>query len=114
MFKLGDRVISKKTGFPVTGRVVGFLDARAYLYQMQWIMRNNDFKMKRWDELYPDWQDKLIVYVYLDQPTKPVTEEEFRKTNDNPNMIYSNVREQILISYPLDDLELFQEESIEV
>ncbi len=114
MFTLGTKVISKKTGLPMTGTIVGTMAPIAYLYWQKWNLKNSDFKMHRWDELYPDWQEKPLFFVYFDNPAKNCTRKEFEKYDPQyypKGMTYEEVPLVVVAVYPSDDLELFEEHS---
>lgn len=119
--KIGDRIVGKKTGTLTPSTVVGALPAKySPLYKEI---------SCRWDELYPDWRNKNIIYSEFDEPTPPLTLEEY-STNfqlpDSSNIAFierlrqdkglwldyikfnylKNVPLTIKIYYPIDDVDL--------
>lgn len=115
MIKIGlyNKVCSKKTGFPGVGTVVGVSIPRWY-YSCQLALVNEDKKhllCKRWFDLYPDWLDKLLITVFYDSPRRTLTWEEYVSVTPNPTQFeYDSFPKSQNILYPIDDLELFDEE----
>lgn len=114
MFKLGDQVTSKRTGYPGVGEVCGIV--RAGLYHASAGNRPlEDYRC--WNDLYPDWYEKPIVYVRFEEVRRTVTFEEFCKylPDDRYNdydlkTIYAlKIPQTNIIAYPIEDLEYFGE-----
>lgn len=120
MFSLYDVVVSKRTGLPAKGTIVIIADSEEY------IRYNGDrAKYGEWDRLYPNWRDKPVYTVKLDQPQRYTTFEEFKRSyeryrqengyetiisnNDLYKMYEKDVKEMSIIMYVEDDLELFDE-----
>lgn len=119
--KIGDRVYGKKTGGLTPATVVGWLPGRFH---------PNSKLSTRWDELYPNWRDKHIVYAEFDEPTRSCTFEEYKEQTldrimestdefivalrDNKELFslflrnqYDNTVEPTTrICYPIDDIEV--------
>lgn len=106
-FNFGDTVISKKTGLPMSGTVIGMAGPEMGQYSTQ--------SFPRWDELYPSWKDKSIYYIKYKTPQKQCTFEEFC---NGMQQYYGFIEMQDLeekykelppiniVSFPEDDLEL--------
>ena len=112
--KLGDTVISKQTGLPMAGKVMGIMYADFYR-----ALTRNQFKCsyERWTELYPLWEEKTIIMVLFSSPIKNLTFEEYikgyRKTVENDiaddelQVLYKyTVPETISAYYPEEDVEV--------
>jgi hypothetical protein len=96
---LGQRAISKRTGLPQTGYVVGLVHPN---YVQEVLLG----PFSRWNELYPDWKENPVYILRLDQPSKPVTREEFVSQNpDAADGEYESIPEFRYSYYPFDDLE---------
>jgi hypothetical protein len=109
--KLGDCVITKKTGLPASGEVCGMLVAPMYVAQIQQYKES----FGRWNTLYPDWYEKPIVYVVFDEPMRAMTFEEFvigipeeHKSLDSKTLYEIKIPESKVIAYPIDDLEVLE------
>ena len=115
-FKMGDSVISKKTGLPAMGEIIGMLTGPLFveMHQGQIIWKTKEdvvdddnlstddlqfvvthrrdqhmMMYKRWSDLYPRWMWEPIAYVRFDQPQKNMSFEEFCETfpeEDKPSM----------------------------
>ena len=104
------KVVSKKTGFPGVGLVVGHLFAKIYSN----MIGKTDNEMYRCCELYPNWMHKMLVGVLYDTPRRPLTLDELRLEPKYDNIteaelldVYNSIPEVSLIYYPIDDLEIF-------
>lgn len=107
-FKLGDKVCSKKTGLPAHGTIIGISEAELHCH----INRINPTNYP-WTELYPDWMDKPVITVKLEEPQKVCSFEEYKHqghptpSRDEEKIIYKYmVPLSTRFSYPEDDLEL--------
>jgi hypothetical protein len=113
MFKLGDKVVSKKTGYPGCGEVCGIVYSAVYVASAQ--KNVSDFNC--WNDLYPDWTDKPIVYVLFEEPRRTVTFEEFvkyipddRYRDYDLKTVYAfQIPFTRAVAYPIDDLEYLDE-----
>lgn len=104
--KIGQKVISKKTGLPVIGVVVGVMDA------VFWASINKA-NMPRWDKLYPAWKEGYICYVLFKEPMKNMSFAEWKEDFSDTDISLEELR--ILYKYtckkthscvyPLEDLE---------
>lgn len=111
MFKIGDRVTSKRTGLPITGTVVGVSKAETYMY----LSKTQPGSYPTWSSLYPEWIDKAICIVESDTPQRACSFIEFMN-NYIPGDEIEKRRLEIqykvtvpivpIISYPEDDLEI--------
>jgi hypothetical protein len=104
-FSLGNKVTSKKTGFPAVGTIIGVLDG------LFWATNHPS---ARWDELYPNWFMRPVYYVLYEKPQKHVTYEEFilgrEQHAEHPilKMQYQLLPVQNPVVYCEEDLELFE------
>ena len=128
-FSVEDRVVSRKTGLPAIGYVIGMLPA--YIYagmigaRVGFSKRDECVKILRddgspaftiWDDLYPDWAKKPIIFVELSEQQKSVSFEEFKSFAPD-NIAEEQLKESYdarvtttnIITYPEDDLEFYQE-----
>ena len=106
VFCVGDRVTSKKTGFPQVGRICAIMDAKFYCIQYCQGSKN-----VYWTELYSDWDNKSVIFVELDKYEMAIRLDEFIKhssfaTEDEAKTAYSYIRPVKFIAYPEDDLEI--------
>lgn len=109
--KIGNDVISKKTGLPASGVVVGLVTGEFYLG----ITRRPVETFVKWNQLYPEWVEKSIIYVKLSSPQKSMSFEEFKEysdpsiTEDKLKVLYDyQVPLSPHIAYPEDDLEVLE------
>ena len=113
-FELGDKVVSKKTGYPGSGEVCGVVYAAMYVATTKKELK--DFEC--WNDLYPDWHEKHIVYVRFDEPRRTVTFEEFcrympehKYDGYDLQTIYAfSIPYTNVIAYPIEDLEFFDKD----
>jgi hypothetical protein len=91
---LGKRAISKRTGLPQTGYVVGLVHPN---YVEEVLLG----PFLRWNELYPDWKEYPVYILRFDLPSKPLSREEFVGTDEE----YESVPEFRYSYYPFNDLE---------
>lgn len=66
-FKLGDRVVTNKTGPINIGEIIGYVDLYKY------------YTAVTWDKLYPKCYYKPLYFIKLDKPNKNLTIDEFVK-----------------------------------
>lgn len=119
--KIGDRIYGKQTGTLTPATVVGWLPPG-------WHPLGSTYS--RWDDLYPDWKEKYMIFAEYDEPTPNVTFEEFRdqtmeeimSSTDTfvvalrenrqllnlflENQYQKTVRLTTKICYPIDDVQL--------
>lgn len=108
MFKLYDRVTSKKTGLPSVGTIKGICDGEFFLT----IFGPNVDAV--WSRIYPDWKTKLCYYVEFDEPQKTYSLQEARQQLNDYGIFdteeiesrYQNAPVTKFSAYPYDDLEL--------
>lgn len=104
-FKLGDLIVSKKTGLPVVGTIISVKMAQLY------IMENKGVMPQRWNTLFPNWPYKSIYVVALDEKIPNLSIEEFNQYKQNGFLEEFNTYEDLpkfgFIEYVEDDIELF-------
>ena len=112
---IGDRVTSKRTGLPGIGIVCGMI--YGYLY-LNYIARHD---IHLWDELYPNWNDKLVIYVTMDAPQKNMSFQEYCQNAQkyhNTQGTNPPLEEELKILYkytvPLVSVITFPEDDLEV
>jgi len=66
-FKLGDKVVTNKTGPINVGEIIGYVDLYKYYTSVSW------------EKLYPQCYYKLLYFIKLDTPNKSLTIDEFVK-----------------------------------
>lgn len=103
-FHIGDTVMSRKTGLPSMGEVIGIVTGPLFvdMHQGQIIWKSKEqgvpeedlepddclfivthrrdqhmMMYKRWSDLYPQWMWSPIAYVRFDQPQKNMSFDEF-------------------------------------
>ncbi len=70
IYKIGDIVCSKVTGFPGVGRIVASMPALTFCGL------KNDFTLKRWD-IFEGWRQDYVYMVLFDEPRRYATFEEY-------------------------------------
>lgn len=108
MFKIYDRVTSKKTGLPAVGTIKCVCDGH-YFYG--WQGHSVD---ARWSPLYSDWSEKLCYFVEFDAPQKPCSLDEITEELNKRGVYdietihdyYDKMPVTKSAIYPEDDLEL--------
>ena len=113
MFKLNDKVVSKKTGHPGIGEVAGIVRAEVYVASTGKELEH----FTCWNDLYPDWYTKPIIYVLFEEPRRTVTFEEFvkyipderYKEYDLKTLYAFQIPFTRAVAYPIEDLEYFDE-----
>jgi len=123
MFNIGDKVVSKKTGLPAIGTVVGILTASIYCHISRLTILSNKQVVNgqgescfiTWNKLYPDWTEHMVYFLKLPQPQRTYSFAEFLTVLpadldlEIAKKIYKErVGEADLIAYPEADLELFE------
>ena len=105
-YKIGEKVVSKKTGLPNIGFIVAIEHALFY------IIRHNGIKPELCNNLFPDWDSKYIYTLGLDEPVKNLTIEEFNKYKSEGGLkefdSYADLPSFSFIQYCEDDLESFE------
>ncbi len=112
-YSIGDTVCSKFTGFPGVAKVVGILPAISYCNMI------GTYSFGIWDEIFPNWRMEPMYIVMFEESRKTVRFEEYlRKFTEEQMAWYKDgALEEIYektvtysrcISYPEQDLELFQ------
>lgn len=71
--ELGSRVASQKIGPPLVGEVYGFVNAAHWA-------RSMGMSFKQWTDLYPDWLEGRVVFIFSDVPSRGMTLEEYGAT----------------------------------
>ena len=114
---LGSEVISKRTGLPAYGTIVGIMDSDFYLNSKA----PQGANYSRWDELYPNWKEKPVMFVYFKEPQKTLAFEEYAKgfethqveaTLEEMKTLYKFLPKAPVAAYPIDDLECIEEAEI--
>lgn len=67
-FKIGDQVITKKTGLPGVAYIVGLVLPEVL---------SNSGAISKWDTLFPEWRNQEVAYIKYKKPQKPCSYEEF-------------------------------------
>ncbi len=94
-------MISKKTGLPQVATVVGFIHP---VWLKNWVLNG---KTEYWDSLYPEWEKRHCVMVAFDEPSRPLTKEEYLRAHPDAGPgDYEVVPEYQNAYYPIDDLEI--------
>lgn len=111
--KIGDKVVTRKTGQPGTGVIIGVFAPE--------FVKSQGHALS-WDNLYPDWSEKPVYLVKFDRPQKPLSFDEYIEDvtakyqsigqpmppEDFLEMEYlNNVPFVKTATYPADDLEIF-------
>ncbi len=113
MIELGTKVVSKKTGYPATGTVVGIIEPSFHLERSG----AKPEQYKRWNELYPDWLEFPCYIVKFPQCIPTVTKQEFKLGWEHEHqcqlddyeldVLYKyTVAKQFSAMYPENDLEI--------
>jgi len=117
-FHIGDRICSKATGLPGVGDVVGYIIGHMYYYSVT-VGKGSETKLSyKWDNLFPGWKEKMVYYIYYNEPRSACTWKEITEGlnyNDFPEYEWRDYYENKLpktqlIAYPVDDLELFEDD----
>lgn len=109
MFNIGDKVVSKKTGQPVYGTVVGICTSDFFINT-----RKYGNVTTVWEKLYPSWREKCVCSVKFDNPITPISFQELKEQSDPGlsdeilNYLYSKYPKAWVAEYPEEDLELFE------
>lgn len=108
---IGTVVTSKKTGLPMIGIIGALYDPIIYYT----LCKRSKEDYQTWNELYPNWEDKILAIVIFHEPQKPISFSEFSKAyhDKSPEWIkvhYDDIPPQTSAIYPIDDLELYNEE----
>lgn len=122
LVKIGDRIVGKKTGQMIPSTVFGIITADFYMSRMSKV---NDFS--KWDELYPDWKDNVVVLAMFDEPQKNISVQEtweFMRENskifqmlEEEKTSYKILNEIVMerwnnypsvdsVAYPIDDVDI--------
>lgn len=113
IFKYGDTVCSKSTGFPGVGKIISLINGHTYNAMCL------NGQLTTWDIKFPEWKNEFIYIVAFENKRKPLRYDEFidsAKENSQINMyrkeiidkIYQDIPERRVIAYPEQDLELFE------
>ncbi len=111
--RLNTEVVTKKTGCPTVGYVAGIMTP-----EVAETISPNIKNGCPWDEVYPQWREKPVIWVRFKKPQRPVSKEEFfqqvpqemleGKSEEDKDMFYqNNVPILKMALYPFDDLEEF-------
>ena len=69
---VGTPLVTKITGFPGYGRVVGC--------HIGWLhAKLNKYNTEYWDILFPNWQKKLVYYLLFEEPRKTCSKDDLRR-----------------------------------
>jgi len=107
MFNIGDKVVSKKTGYPGIGEVCGIGTAQLVI----WATKKT---YHYWDRVYPTWKEKPVYTIRYSEPRFVTTCEEFwdGQTPQECPVLQAAMLDsrQIsnIINYPEDDLEKYE------
>jgi len=107
---IGDKVVTKRTGFPACGVIRSFFEPGVFEDFIGRFYELNEYSFVVWDELYPDWREKRVVKVAFDEPILPIRFDEFLKIKPNYTFEEARIYHQhlfrlSLLCYPIDDLE---------
>lgn len=126
--KLGDKVFTKKLGFPTIGTVIGIVDGMSFLriilYDQYSMMKrtvppfdiavlsksDNSVLFSHW-LIYLSWPLKPVIHVEFDKPQKIYTLEEILSygwTNEEAERIFNDQPLAGSSTYPIDDIELVE------
>lgn len=108
---IGTLVTSKKTGLPMIGIVSGILDATMFKIIFEDHYNGYDYI---WSMNYPNWKEKLVLMVIFQSPQRTLSKEEFdllqNIRKNKLNIKYSDIPIVKIGVYPIDDLELYEDE----
>jgi hypothetical protein len=104
---LGSSVKTLRTGIQSEGVIV------AINHPVFFKMTSKPGDTKVWDELYPDWETKVLYTVLLTKPQKSCTYKEFSEGLQKRGMhdifeirkLYNEMPDVQALIYPSDDLE---------
>jgi hypothetical protein len=107
-FAIGDVVEGRKTGTRASGVVCAVIHAPEYYRSI-----NIGPKQKHgtWDDLYPDWVHKYVYWVKLDNPSRPISFDEFCMAYDlepddpRSTIKYEEIGLKFVLTYPEDDMQ---------
>ncbi len=71
--EVGNRVASQKIGPPLVGEIYGFADAGHWA-------RMYGLSFTQWTNLYPNWREKRVAFLYSEVPQRGMTFEEYMTT----------------------------------
>ena len=123
--KVGDRVVTKRTGYPTVGIVVAVMDGVYFVHMYGCTVERNtttgEFRTtyqneeayKLWTMLYPNWMFNAVAYIRFDEPQKPTSELDLKTVNpefsdDVIQYKMERIPKAISAVYPIADLELFE------
>jgi len=112
------KVVSKKTGYPGVGIVVGHMIGEFYLFSTKRPVETYCL----WNSLYPDWRYKNVVTIFFEEARKTTTMDEVKfdlknnlthkdkfYTEQDIQNIYDGIPKSNMAAYPIDDLEIFED-----
>lgn len=117
---LGAKVVSKKTGLPAIGFIMGHVHPKVWAASTGRAPED----MHRWNECYPGWEEKLLYHVLYQEPQLPFSYKEFIASIQKAEMqtlVHSMSEDELKQYYqrqprvgsamfPMDDVELFEQE----
>jgi hypothetical protein len=71
--ELGSRVVSQKIGPPLVGEIFGFVNAGHWA-------RMSGLSFPKWTELYPNWLEGRVVFIYSEVAQRGMTLKEYVDT----------------------------------
>jgi hypothetical protein len=71
--ELGSRVVSQKIGPPLVGEIFGFVNAGHWA-------RMSGLSFPQWTELYPNWLEGRVVFIYSEVAQRGMTLKEYVDT----------------------------------
>jgi hypothetical protein len=89
---LGSRVASQKIGPPLVGEVFGFVNAGHWA-------RMSGLTFPQWTELYPDWLEGRVVFIYSKVAQKGMTFEEYLDTLFDGPFDVDWIKQMALVDY---------------
>ena len=105
---IGDRVVSRQTGLPGVGEVVGIVS-----YEFFISTRKNYQGPHLWDNIYCNWRNEYVIYVGYEEPRHYLSFDEFMSgcpveniSTNELKVLYKYSEKTQLITYPIADLEL--------
>jgi len=112
-FCFGQKVVSKKTGLPTIGTIVGITEGYFYEEHLESMKGLHNFK--QWYLLYPNWPTRYVYTVRFSSRQRNLTYEEWCRSlpawaNPTRQTYEKLILEQVGATYPEEDLEPFEED----
>lgn len=99
-----------------TGHIAGIMHSDPFLFSLRWAKKDENYNLIEWDTQFPAWRQNFVYYVYLDQPSKGLTFEEFKKSYQNMELEeltdfelkekYEELPLAVMSAHPRESLEL--------